>query len=72
MSDYYVLRVQCLAARWKGSHVPVVEFRNGRKQLMYPELFSADVANVGTCSRIQVPYNLYVNAIRSYALLATL
>ena len=33
----------------------MVEFRNGRKQIMYPELFSVDVANTGSCSRLQVP-----------------
>jgi len=30
-----------------------VEFRNGRKEVIFPERFTADIAATGTCSRTQ-------------------
>jgi len=45
----------CVAVcRWESSHLPEVEFRNGRKEVMFPERFTADIAATGTCSRTQV------------------
>jgi hypothetical protein len=35
-----------------------VRFLHGREQAMGPEVFSADVAGVGTCSRTQLPLKL--------------
>jgi len=42
-----------LFCRWECTHLPEVEFRNGRKMIMFPERFKAEVAATGTCSRTQ-------------------
>ena len=39
--------------RWESSHLPEVEFRNGRKEVIFPERFTADIPATGTCSRTQ-------------------
>ena len=43
--------------RWPGTHLPVVKFVNGRQETLLPELFTADVASVGTCKRLQVTHS---------------
>lgn len=43
--------MQC---RWPGTVLPVVKFVNGREEVLLPELFTADVAAVGICKRLQV------------------
>ena len=42
-----------IACRWESSHLPEVEFRNGRKEIMLPERFTADIPATGTCFRAQ-------------------
>lgn len=51
-----LVTVCCTGCRWgsERSQVPVVRFLNGRELPIGPELFSADVAGVGTCKRTQV------------------
>jgi len=34
--------------------LPVVKFVNGREEVLLPEVFTADVAAVGICKRLQV------------------
>lgn len=34
--------------------LPVVKFVNGREEVLVPESFTADVAAVGVCKRLQV------------------
>ena len=45
------------ACRWgsPASQVPVVRFLNGRELPLGPVTFSAELAGVGVCSRVQVP-----------------
>lgn len=45
----------CRGCRWSGTHVPCVRFVNGRTAVCHPEVFTAVVAGVGTCIRIQTP-----------------
>ena len=40
--------------RWPGTVLPVVKFVNGREEVLLPEVFTADVAAVGVCKRLQV------------------
>lgn len=40
--------------RWPGTVLPVVKFVNGREEVLVPETFTADVAAVGVCKRLQV------------------
>ena len=42
--------------RWQSTHLPEVEFKNGRKEIMYPERFTADIPSVGSCFRSQVQH----------------
>lgn len=46
----------CGTCRWGGpdAQVPVVRFLNGRELPISPELFTAEVAAIGTCKRTQV------------------
>ncbi|DBA72022.1 TPA: hypothetical protein ACH3X2_14301 [Trebouxia sp. C0005] len=44
--------------KWPGTVLPVVKFVNGREEVLLPELFTADVAAVGVCKRLQVPLKL--------------
>ena len=37
--------------------LPVVKFVNGREEVLVPESFTADVAAVGVCKRLQVWHN---------------
>ena len=48
------------AHRWgqPSSLVPVVRFLHGREVALGPEVFTADLAGVGTCTRTQVPVKL--------------
>ncbi|KAL3131052.1 hypothetical protein ABBQ38_15563 [Trebouxia sp. C0009 RCD-2024] len=44
--------------KWPGTVLPVVKFVNGREEVLVPETFTADVAAVGVCKRLQVPLKL--------------
>ena len=39
--------------------LPVVKFVNGREEVLVPEVFTADVAAVGVCKRLQVQQAKY-------------
>ena len=43
-----------MCCRWPGTHLPVVKFVNGREEVLLPEVFTAEVAAVGVCKRLQV------------------
>lgn len=46
----------CACCRWPGTVLPVVKFVNGREEVLVPESFTADVAAVGICKRLQVQH----------------
>ena len=41
---------------WKGKHIPVVKFLNGREMVVTPEKFTSDVPGTGVCKRTQVSH----------------
>lgn len=43
------VRQQQLASKWRGGMVPVVRFLNGRELAIGPNVFTAELAGVGTC-----------------------